>query len=172
MRQATTFLVLMLLMAGCAASRRSAGTSPRQRLERTLAAAVQRLEVGATGEATNMLAAVCAEPGVPGVTDEALLRLALLRLRSETHDDAPDSARQALERLQSEYPASPWSRQAAPLLDLLVSDSELRRANRNLRSLNSSLSRENDELTRQGNELQERLDRLKSLDLELENKGR
>ncbi len=53
---------------------------------------------GDTREATSLLAAICAEPGVPGVTDEALFRLALLRLGS------------ARRRRRSRIPpARPWN---------------------------------------------------------------
>ena len=172
MKHMTAFILLAVLVTGCASSSKLAGTPNGQAQERTLTAAVQLLEKGDTGEAAKMLAAICAEPGVPGVTDEALFRLALLRLGSETETERPDSARQTMERLQTEYPASPWSKQAAPLLDLLTSESDLVRANRNLKSLNLSLDQEIERLTREGNALRERLEKLKHLDLELEDKSR
>ena len=172
MKHMTTLILLTVLLTGCASSPKPAGLPDGRRQGRRLAAAVELLKKGDAQEATNVLAAICAEPGVPGVTDEALFRLALLRLGSETEVDEPDSARQAVERLQREYPASPWSRQAAPFLDLLASTSDLLRANRSLKSLNLSLSQENEKLTAEDNELRERLERLKHLDLELEDKNR
>jgi hypothetical protein len=169
MKNVTASMLLAILVAGCASSPRSAGVSYRQAQGRRLAAAVALLEKGEPGEAGNLLASVCAEPGVPGVTDEALFRLALLRLKTETEDEA---ARQTVERLQKEYPTSPWSRQAAPLLELLASQRELLRANSNLKSQNLSLSQEKAELTRERDELRARLEKLKNLDLELEKKSR
>jgi hypothetical protein len=172
MRHLTAFILLTILVTGCASSLRPAGVLHGQRQERKLTSAVRLLEKGETREATNLLAAICAEPGVPGVTDEALFRLTLLRLGSETDKEWPRSARQTVERLQREYPASPWSRQTAPLLELLASTGDLLRANHNLKSLNLSLSQEIERLTRESNELRERLEKLKHLDLELEDKSR
>lgn len=172
MKHTITFLLLAVLVTGCASSHKSAGVPPGPSSRVRLTVAVRLLEEGDTTEATSMLASICAEPGVPGVTDEALFRFTLLRLGKETDKDEFPSARQALERLQQDYPASPWSRQAAPLLELLVSTSDMSRTNRNLKSLNLSLSQENERLTRESRELRETLEKLKHLDLELEGKGR
>ena len=172
MRLIAFFMALALLVPGCAGSRKPGQASDRETPERRLAAAVEALEKGDVGEATTMLAAISAEPGVPGVTDEALFRLALLQLGAEAQTAGPPSARQTLERLQSDYPASPWSKQAAPLLPLLVSASDALRANRDLKALNLSLRQEIDKLTLEGNELRARLEKLKHLDLELEGKSR
>jgi outer membrane protein assembly factor BamD (BamD/ComL family) len=172
MKHIATVLLLTLLVSGCASSRQPAGVLHRRSQAQRLTAAVQLLEKGDTREATNMLAAICAEPPTPGVTDEALFRLALLQLGSETEKDGPHSAHQAVDRLQREYPTSPWSKQAAPLLELLASTSDLQRTNRNLKALNLALSQQNEGLTRESNELRERLERLKHLDLELEDKSR
>jgi hypothetical protein len=172
MKRLAALMLLTTLATGCASARKAVGVPYGQSQGRKLTAAVQLLERGDTREATNTLAAICAEPGVQGVTDEALFRLALLRLGSDTEKDGPPSARETAERLQREYPTSAWSRQAAPLLELLASTSDLLRANHNLKSLNLSLSQENEGLTREGNELRERLEKLKHLDLELEDKSR
>jgi hypothetical protein len=137
-----------------------------------MAAAMQLLDREDSRGAMNLLAAICAEPGVPGVTDEAFFRLALVQLESANGTEEPHPARQTLERLQLQYPASSWSRQAQPILELLAAQSGLRRANRDLETLNLSLVEQNRHLTRERNELREKLDKLKNLDLELESKGR
>jgi hypothetical protein len=172
MKHLTTFLLLTMLVAGCASSRKPASVPYAQSQERRLAGAVQALAKGDTAEAAEVLADICAAPGVPGVTDEALFRLTLLRLGSQAEDEGPQSARRTVERLQREYPASAWSRQAAPLRELMISMSDLLRASRNLKSLNQSLSQEKEELLRESKELKERLEKLKHLDLELEDKSR
>jgi hypothetical protein len=169
-------MLLASLVAGCASSRKPVEQTPvelpySQRQEAKLAAAVLLLGMGNASEAESVLVSVCEEPGVPGVTDEALFRLAIFRLGA-TETEGSGAARQIVERLQREYPASVWGRQAAPLLKLLASTSDLRRANSDLQSLNLSLSKVNEELTRERNELRETLEKLKHLDLELEDKSR
>ncbi len=172
MRQLTAFMLLMILLAGCASTRRPVRISYSQRQSDRLAAAMQLLGREDSRGAMNLLAAICAEPGVPGVTDEAFFRLALVQLGSANETEEPHPARQTLERLQKEYPTSSWSRQAPSILALLTAQSDLRRANRDLETLNLSLGEQNRHLTRERNELREKLDKLKNLDLELESKGR
>jgi hypothetical protein len=119
------------------------------------------------------------EPAVPGVTDEALFRLSLVQMGSATEVEGLRSARQTMERLRREYPTSSWSKQAAPLLALMTTQSEQQRTSRELlrakvevETLNLSLGAENKRLTLERDELREKLDRLKGLDLELEDKSR
>ncbi len=170
MRRIVVAIVSALLVLGCAAGPKPKGPSDSGSPERRLADAVALLAGGRTGEATTLLAEITAGPGVPGVTDEAWFRLALLRLGAES--DATASGRQMLERLQSEYPDSPWSKQAASLVALLASTTESQRANRELKSQNANLRQEVEKLTREGDELRKRLEKLKHLDLELEGKSR
>ena len=68
-------------------------------------------------------------------------------------------------RLKKEYPASPWTVQATPLLELIGVAEELRHQNRNFKAANQSL-------TKEINELNKNLEQLKHLDLELEQKSR
>ena len=75
-----------------------------------------------------------------------------------------------LERLQKEYPSSSWARTAWPLMEFLETGEELRRQNRNLKNLNQSLTKENKELHQNIKEQNLNLERLKNLDLELEQK--
>ena len=135
--------------------------------ERKLDEAVQLQKEGKTSAAMEKLTALCAERGVPGVTDEALFRLSLLTLKSGLENDRDTSqlAQQKLERLRKEYPSSPWTGMAAPVTEALAATSELRRQNRTLKTQNQSLSKENQEL-------RESIEKLKLLDLELEKKTR
>jgi hypothetical protein len=107
-------ILLAALVTGCASSHQPVEMSYGQSQERKLTAAVQLLEAGYPGEAANVLAAICEEPGVPGVTDEALFRLALLRL-GETAG-GPHSALRP--RNVCKGIPSALSSQTAPLLDL------------------------------------------------------
>ncbi len=172
MRQMTSFLWLAIAVTGCASSRPPAGMPYSELQRQKLSAAVRILEAGDVTEAGNMLATICEETAVPGVTDEALFQLALLRLRFEAEKDEPDSARPMLERLRDEFPASVWTRQAVALLGLMESRNALLRANHDLKIQNLSLSSENEALSREAKELLERLERLKSLDVELERRSR
>lgn len=132
---------------------------------RRLDRAVSMLEAGNVAGATKALRAICAGKGVPGVTDEALFRLALLTLKPAPERPASRQGAHYLRRLRDEYPSSSWSVQAAPILDLLSTEDDLRQQNRTLRATNQNLSRK---IT----ELNESIQQLKHLDLELEQKNR
>lgn len=156
-------LILCVIMAlgGCVSLSRPGGVLYPSTQSNRLAQAVALLEQGRTDAARELLAALCAEPGVAGITDEALLRLSLLRLgagqdRQIRHD---------LERLKKEYPASSWSPLADLLNEQLLSSEELQQQNRKLKEQNSSSTREN-------RELRQSIEKLKSLELELGKKIR
>jgi hypothetical protein len=133
--------------------------------ERRFAAALELLRTGKEQEARDLLELVVAGPARSGVTDEALFRLSLLSLRD---DGTKGSARtqDLLERLTKEFPGSLWTYQGAPIADYLTAVRTLRdrqREVKTLKELNLSLSRDN-------REMRQSIERLKSLDLELENK--
>lgn len=173
MRRAAMLLLLSVELTGCASTHVSPTRIPySQRQEEKLASAVEALEVGETRRAAGLFLAISAEPSVPGVTDEALFRLALLRLMAGAQQEGPDSARELLKRLVADYPTSSWSKHAVAILGLLDAERELLETNRGLKSHNLTLGLENKDLARQKGELQQKLDRLKDLDLELEDKGR
>lgn len=140
-------------------------SSPEQ--ERNLAAALDSLRAGREQQARDMFEHVIVAPPLGGVTDEALFRLALLHVGDDGGKDTT-RARSLLERLRNDYPNSPWTRQSAPLAAYLAGAGNPRdreREIRTLRQLNLSLSRDN-------KELRQSIERLKSLDLELEQKMR
>lgn len=157
-------LILALLASGCASLNfGEGGVVQRFSQSRNLAAATALLEKGDRAGAAGKLAAIVDNSGVPGVTDEALFRLALLTLRPPT--ELNPQALQLLRRLKKDYPGSPWTLQAAQLTELLTAVDELKRQNRHYRTVNQSLTGEN-------NELKQSIDQLKRLELELERKHR
>lgn len=165
MKQLLTTIILAVHLTGCAALQKPGGLLYGHGQEQKLTAAVQQLRDGNLKTATSLLAAICAEPGVAGVTDEALFRLGLLYLRTPSESNDAPVVQHTFERLQREYPASPWTRQAAPLIRLLSTINETQRQNHSLKALNLSLTREN-------RELRQSMEKLKHLDMELENKNK
>lgn len=136
-----------------------------QEQERRFAGALEFLRAGKEQEARDLLELVVAGPSRNGVTDEALFRLSLLYLRDEG-GKGPARTQELLERLIDGYPRSIWAHQAAPLAAYLTGVRTLRdrqREVKTLKELNLSLSRDN-------REMRQSIERLKSLDLELEKK--
>jgi len=129
-----------------------------------LSAALQAIEQGKSAAAISILEEIITEPGVNGVTDEALFRLSLLKLPHENDDGTRPSVRY-LERLQHYYPDSDWTQQSKPLLEFLKEYTAVKRQNRNLRILNISLTKDN-------NDMHQSLERLKNLDMQLERKSK
>jgi hypothetical protein len=166
MKKRVTVIVSVLCLNACAHTGNN-GIFYQYAQERKLAAAVQLQKEGKKAAAVEALTTLCAERGVPGITDEALFRLSLLTLKSslENGRDTLQPAQQGLERLRKEYPASPWTGMAVPLTEMLAATADLRRQNRTLRNQNQSLSKENQEL-------RENIEKLKRLDLELEKKAK
>jgi thioredoxin-like negative regulator of GroEL len=159
-------LVVLACLAGCGTTKnyvpRPVSVSGQ---ERNFAGALEYLRSGNEQRARELLERVVEAAPVNGITDEALFRLALLQLRDEGGRGAAQT-QLLLERLADEYPNSNWTRQAAPLSIYLSNVKNLRdrqRELKTLRDLNLSLSRDN-------RELRQTIERLKSLDLELEQK--
>ena len=133
--------------------------------ERRFAGALEYLRAGNEAAARDQLERVIEEPATSGVTDEALFRLALLSLRDEGTKGTQRS-QELIDRLRNEFPQSIWTRQALPLGAYLGGVKTLRdrqREIKTLKELNLSLSRDN-------REMRQSIERLKSLDLELEHK--
>jgi hypothetical protein len=135
-----------------------------------LSQALKLLGRGDSEGAATLLAAIVVAPPAPGVTDEALFRLALLTVPSDLNREQTTVAARLLGRLQREYPNSPWATQAYPLSEMVeelprrvLTASELRRQLKTLKDLNLSLTREN-------KELKLNIERLKIIDMELERK--
>ncbi|SNB45736.1 tetratricopeptide repeat protein [Geobacter sp. DSM 9736] len=153
-----TAVIIISMLSGCAQipTWMHLNSSPYEQRKR-LSQAVELVKEGNNASASRLLASICREPGVPGITDEALFRLALLSLRGGDRENASNM----LERLGREYPRSIWTRTANPIVELLAQHDDLRNQNRTLKNTNQALTRENKELLQS-------IERLKHLDLELE----
>jgi len=156
----TLIIILVLTMSGCASLNQKGGIIHQFGQERKLAKAVTLLKDRKTAEATALLTAICSENGVPGVTDEALFRLSLLRLGSIQEKNGVTQAQHDLERLKKEYPSSSWTPLASSLSEFLSSADDVRQQDRKLKDLNLSLTKEN-------KELRESIEKLKNLELEM-----
>ena len=188
MKRSAILLLVLSLSFGCATpphqgekgekiekvekTEKSAGFLQHYTEKRRLASAVALLEKGDVTGSTRVMEEICSGVPVPGVTDEALFRLALLSLKP--NGDRPVSAQghHYLKRLKKEYPSSPWTLQAAPIAELIGSVEELRRQNKNYRSSNQSLTKEVNELNKNISELSKNIEQLKHLDLEIEKNTR
>jgi len=168
-------LVAVLCLAGCGVFKNSVTSSvtitdrehpvTSHGQERSFAGALEYLRSGKELGARELLERVVEAPPVKGITDEAFFRLALLNLRDEGEKGSA-RAKNLLDRLALEFPKSIWTRQAAPLAFYLEGIKSLRdkqREMKTLRDLNLSLNRDN-------RDLRQTLEKLKNLDLELEQK--
>ena len=153
-------ITLSLALSGCAGLTQSGGLLHGHGQKNKLARAVTLLEEGKTSAAAELLAAISAEQGVPGVTDEALFRLSLLRLGSVQDKNVVFQTKHNLERLQKEYPASSWTPLASSLAEFLDSDDDVRLQARKLKDLNGALTKEN-------RDLHTSIEKLKNLELEM-----
>jgi hypothetical protein len=169
------FLFVIPLLGGCSqlgwkvsvvsvsAEDSTPTTIPLQ--ERRFATALEMLRVGNELSSRELFERVIEEPARSGVTDEALFRLAILTLRDEGTKGSQRSL-ELIERLKNEFPQSIWANQSAALGAYLSGVKVLRdkqREIKTLKELNLSLSRDN-------REMRQSIERLKSLDLELEHK--
>jgi FtsZ-binding cell division protein ZapB len=136
-------------------------------LSARLADARQALQERQYSQAMALLTEITAAPGVAGITDEALARLALLHLRSGQEADQAQALR-AIERLAKEYPESQWTPLAAPVADLVNRNQSLNRDNQSLTRENQSLNRDNQSLNRENRTLKQNLQKIKDLELQLE----
>ena len=168
---AIPFILSAVIMTSFGCSQLTSRASVAQRgvvpVERTYAAALQQLRSGNEAAAGELLDQVVRLAPLSGVTDEALFRLALLELRGE-NTGGDTRSRELLDQLIRQYPSSIWSKQAAPLAAYLQEAGAMKvrkREIKNLKNQNVSLSRDN-------KELRQSIERLKNLDLELEQKIR
>lgn len=172
---ARTFIIILLAahLSGCAMIQKSMESHQlRSARQEKLEQALRQIDRGNTERAIADLKSIAAAPGVAGITDEALFRLGLLSVPSDLNREELSNAVAYLERLQKEYPVSIWATQASSLTDFLSgiprriqATTELRRQIRTLKDLNLSLTREN-------KEMKLNIEKLKTLDLELEKKSK
>lgn len=154
-----TVLVALSLIS-CSTFNQKGGFVYRLGQERKLADAVALLEQGKKAAADKLLTDICSETGVPGVTDEALFRLSILRLESIQDRNSLAEAQKRLERLGKEFPTSSWAPLASSLVDFIESADTVRLEDKKLRESNLSLTKEN-------RELRQSIEKLKSLEIEM-----
>lgn len=137
-----------------------------------LAKARDLIMIGRYAPAGKMLTNLAAGARKPGITDEALFHLGIATMKEESDNGDFQRSRQVFDRLAREYPDSVWGTEASLLSELLdsftqaeVSLDKTKRQVKALKDSNLSLSREN-------KELRLNIEKLKSLDLELEHKSR
>ncbi len=160
MNKQILIITAALVLAGCGSLNQQGGIVYRFGQERKLANAVELLEKGKIEAATQLLATICSEAGVPGVTDEALLRLSVLRLESVLDKKSVAEAQHNLDRLGKEYPASSWAPLASSLSDFIDSTESVRLEDKKLKESNLALSKEN-------RELRQSIEKLRNLEIEL-----
>jgi hypothetical protein len=165
--------ILFVCLAGCATSKGKLTPPPSNRNQASgdLSAALHELERGRQEAAIALLEKVVAEPGVRGVTDEALFRLSVLNLSQDEKLRVSTSIRY-LERLEKEYGDSKWTQQGKPLLLLLNDFVQVEKRNHDLKQLNISLSKQNAALSKENKELHQSINRLKDFDLKMERERR
>lgn len=130
---------------------------------RNLDTARALLQEGKTSTAKEILVNIVSTEGVPGITDEALFRLAMLNIdggqgKTEISQGDIAQAQSSLDRLIKEYPTSSWRKHSESLVELIAA---LNRRIKSLKGENLFLSREN-------KELRLNIERLKILDIEQE----
>ena len=184
MKRLMAGIMLSMMLGGCALQNNYLFTGFSQRSK--LTDAVSALENGNEPAAKRMLADICSGPKVDGVTDEAMFRLTLLELRQYDEPEGMEQIQGRLKRLRAEYPSSPWTKQIWPLMEYIssaegarndlrttkVRNSGLAKENRELRLSNQQLQSSNQTLTRENRELNQRIDKLKELDIKLELKNK
>ena len=159
-------LALLPLLCGCSllgwkTAQENSTASLISTQERQFSGALEFLRTGKEHAARDLFEQVVKGPSRSGVTDEALFRLSVLSLRDESSKGTVHTL-ELLERLKNEFPRSIWAHQAGPLLKALH---DRRREINSLKELNQSLSRDN-------REMRQTIERLKSLDLELDQKNK
>ena len=174
MKKHILIIILAFGTSGCATQPKQGGLSYQAAQEWKLSQAEALLQEGNTSAAVQVLVQICADPVAPGVTDEALFRLSLLHLGSGRESSGIVQTRNDLELLAKTYTFSPWAPLASRLTDFLASTDETLKYNSKLKKLNLSLTHENSKLkelnlslVKENYELRKRIERLKSLELEL-----
>lgn len=175
MRKVKVVIIVALscVVSGCTTLNLQ-GTSLLHQLNQRskLSSAKEMLRKGDENSAIKLLSQISADKGVPGITDEALFRLALIHLGNGMENDSLAKAQKTLELLRKEYPTSLWTIQSSGIPEFIArarpaleNSRELRRQIKDLQDLNLYLTEEN-------KKLQLNIEQLKTLDIELEQRQR
>jgi hypothetical protein len=134
--------------------------------------AKELIQSGKDEAARDLLQKISSEQSQLGVTDEALFHQGVLSFKYENEAGGYPQTRQILERLIHNYPGSIWAAQATPLNELLAehwqSEVALGKARRQIKSLKDS----NISLSRENKEMHLNIEKLKTLEQEMELKSR
>jgi cell division protein FtsB len=146
MRKLVILIVVSSLLTGCTTLKgwESIGFVQRYAESKKLSQAVEMLAKGDSPGAVKMLTAICSASSVPGVTDEALFRLALLLM--EPGSPTSGQGHRLMMRLQKEYPTSPWAVQAARLTEYLNATEDLRHQSQSWETDKKALKADNQAL--------------------------
>ncbi len=161
MSRITFIFCLLSILAGCSNWPSIKSSNPKSDLRKQLNNSIDNLKHGQLNSSIIELENIVSAQAVMGLTDEALFRLSLLYLRKNSDKEGFQKSVDSLERIIKEFPYSPWTQLARPLLDTLLNYEEQRRQIRSIRLQNQTITREN-------KELRQSIERLKILDLELE----
>lgn len=161
MKRIILLTIMILSLNGCSTlNEMQSSLLSSYAAQKKLSSALQAMDQGKSAAAISILEEIITEPGVNGVTDEALFNLSLLKLSYEDDDGTLPSVRY-LERLRRDYRDSNRARQAKPLLEFLKEFAAVKRQSRNLKILNMSLTKDN-------KDMHQSIERLKNLDMQLE----
>lgn len=159
MKNIILIFLILLFLNGCGS------TLYNFRQHSKLSSAIELLKQGEKDNSVMLLKEISNEKGVHGVTDEAMFMLALVYLDSSYETEKFVNSKEVLERLQKEYPASIWALQSNPIIELIV-NIKLARESKN------GIFQEVNYLRRENKKLKLNIERLKTLDLELEQRPR
>lgn len=167
MHKPLQYLFLSVLFAGAVSVISGCGTlGLRSEQQQLFDEGMQFLHAGNQQQSYERFQQVVHAAPVAGITDEALFRLTLLQFAEECGGKGTPQTLALLERLKKEYPASPWTHQAAPLAACLSGKGSREKEREHI----NQLVRENRELARENRELRQNIERLKNLDFEIEQK--
>lgn len=159
MKKIILLFLILFFLTGCG------GTLHKFRQQSKLSNANDMLRKGNKEPAINLLKEISDEKGVTGVTDEAMFRLALTYLSSSTAIERLQKSEEILIKLQKEYPASLWTIQSYPLIDLIT---KVRTGNISRIEVKQELN----SLKQENKKLKLSIERLKTLDIEMEERHR
>jgi uncharacterized protein YceK/cell division protein FtsB len=168
MRTLIICIAIITGLSGCATIRKEDPNAQEQRQKLVLAKLL--LESNRTEAAKKTLSEITRKPAVPGITDEAFFRLALLDLEAGQQKIATEKSGKDLVTILNKFKSSTWRAHAGTLKGLidayditLQEKAELDKMVKNLKNSNASLTKEN-------TDLRQDLEKLKKLDLDLEMK--
>lgn len=159
MKKIILLFLILILLNGCGS------TLYKFKQQSKLSNANELLRKGNNEPAINLLKEITMGKGVTGVTDEAMFILALAYLSKPAETERFIKSEELLKNLQKDYPSSLWAIQSYPLLDLIIK----------VRTGNISrieMEQEINSLKQENKKLKLSIEKLKTLDIEMEKRHR